>query len=51
MQKTVDSFAKEEIGRLLASSLVQEKLYTAEKCLVPKKLFQSIAKSSQAPNG
>ncbi|KAK4421015.1 Transcription factor [Sesamum alatum] len=46
-QEDGDSFESEEVRGLLESSLVQEKLYSTEKCLVPHKLVQELASDHQ----
>lgn len=41
-QENGDLFQSEELQGLLQSPLIQEKLYSAEKCLVPQKLVQEL---------
>ncbi|KAL3515945.1 hypothetical protein ACH5RR_022847 [Cinchona calisaya] len=47
IQENGESIDNQELNPLLGSSLIQEKLYSMEKCLVPQKLVQSLADNNR----
>lgn len=42
LQENGESFQNQELNPLLGSYLIQEKLYSMEKCLVPNKFVESL---------